>query len=888
MRSLTAAESAIVSAAVGGRTATARFSIKDAGGTFRDLSTYPGEDLVQSVRWEEDIDSPGLTATVTLRRAVSNVSLAPFHSTSPLNRAFVASNPASPLLAIGREVKLELAIGPVGIVGTSFIEVFRGYVDRISFPKDQVELSCVGLEGRLRDTWIEKERVYSFAQGTGAGKSVRVFEPSTYYALGERVVPSQERLNGYWYEVTTAGTTATTEPTWPTGSGATVTSLSCTFTRRDATDGAAGTPVETVMQAILDDNLGAGVVSLYVPTSPSWAVRWFKQQRQSVLEALRTLAEQIGWCLRYRWHAGTSAWRLTLYDPNRSKTTPDVEVAPDQVRTVEACELTITDIRNVVRVVYSNSAGEGVRSIIELTDSASVATYGRRFCEVAEGSASNIDTSTEATRLATAILSDLAEPTATYGVELYPFPWVELTDLVRFLPDNLRSTGNLDLAVVAVSHEVVASKGATRITCRGKPSGGWDKWLQRVGEARPSDVHSLALFERPVPQRAAEVIVGGGEITIGGAGGGRLPLPTSVEVHLSKTNGFTPSSATLVGDGRATRFGLGALEPGETYYYRTRPYAWNAARKVLGGFSEQGSFVAGRAKAGHLDSQVVPGLGPPNGQFQHATRPLTSKPPDHWNLTAGTWAEGGDAYVGSDITNGRHISLKLTSTNAVVESGSWPLPRGCTRAKLVAAVRSQGTQAATRTLMFQVSFYAEEDLSTELDNPVVEVPYNFTAVNAWGEFVGDLDIPAGANFAVVRCFKNAVSNAYGWDIGNVQLIPSVPVSVEAWVAPTFAANWGNIGGGWMTAAYCKDPMGFIHLRGGVRITTTTLTATIFTLPAGYCPSATIQLPLRMGTNVLSYLTVNTSGQVQYASSGGGVLADAQAGLFLDGITFDTR
>src|SRR5206468_2125903 len=32
----------------------------------------------------------------------------------------------------------------------------------------------------------------------------------------------------------------------------------------------AGVPIETVMQQILDDNLGAGVVSLYTPVSPSY------------------------------------------------------------------------------------------------------------------------------------------------------------------------------------------------------------------------------------------------------------------------------------------------------------------------------------------------------------------------------------------------------------------------------------------------------------------------------------------------------------------------------------------------------------------------------------------------------------------------------------------
>lgn len=88
--------------------------------------------------------------------------------------------------------------------------------------------------------------------------------------------------------------------------------------------------------------------------------------------------------------------------------------------------------------------------------------------------------------------------------------------------------------------------------------------------------------------------------------------------------------------------------------------------------------------------------------------------------------------------------------------------------------------------------------------------------------------------------------------------------------------------------YLKDPLGFVRLRGMPKVTTGTLTTTIFTLPAGYRPSASIQFPLRMGTGALSYLEIRTDGTVHYAGSGGGVLADAQSGLSLEGVNFDTR
>jgi hypothetical protein len=52
---------------------------------------------------------------------------------------------------------------------------------------------------------------------------------ATVYGLGQQVVPTT--LNGYLYQVTTAGTShATTEPTWPTTLGGTVVNNTVTFT----------------------------------------------------------------------------------------------------------------------------------------------------------------------------------------------------------------------------------------------------------------------------------------------------------------------------------------------------------------------------------------------------------------------------------------------------------------------------------------------------------------------------------------------------------------------------------------------------------------------------------------------------------------------------------
>ena len=51
--------------------------------------------------------------------------------------------------------------------------------------------------------------------------------------------------------------------------------------------------------------------------------------------------------------------------------------------------------------------------------------------------------------------------------------------------------------------------------------------------------------------------------------------------------------------------------------------------------------------------------------------------------------------------------------------------------------------------------------------------------------------------------------------------------------PAFANGWGNVGAGYGTAAFFKDPAGIVHVRGFV--TAGTLNTGVFTLPAGYRP-----------------------------------------------------
>jgi hypothetical protein len=62
------------------------------------------------------------------------------------------------------------------------------------------------------------------------------------------------------------------------------------------------------------------------------------------------------------------------------------------------------------------------------------------------------------------------------------------------------------------------------------------------------------------------------------------------------------------------------------------------------------------------------------------------------------------------------------------------------------------------------------------------------------------------------------------------------VDGSGWIAPTLLNSWANYGGGFVAAGYTKVGPA-VYIRGTVK--TGAIGSTIFTLPAGYRPSATM-------------------------------------------------
>ena len=97
-----------------------------------------------------------------------------------------------------------------------------------------------------------------------------------------------------------------------------------------------------------------------------------------------------------------------------------------------------------------------------------------------------------------------------------------------------------------------------------------------------------------------------------------------------------------------------------------------------------------------------------------------------------------------------------------------------------------------------------------------------------------------------------------------------------WIAPTFQNSWVNYGSGYNNAAYCKDAMGFVHLRGLVKDGTDN--SAIFTLPVGYRP-AYQELFCVISNGVVGQVDVRTDGVVTASNP-----SDPEW-ITLDGITF---
>jgi hypothetical protein len=389
-------------------------------------------DFVRSISIVESVDNQAATATLSLKRQIYELSLAPTMNNSPLNQFPVASSaatgpdaranqdllvPGTAITIFARRVPNQFG-DPNQIALTKGQLIFQGTIDEVEWASDTISVSCVDQGAQLIDTYIEEIAAYN-----------------------------------------TPNLTST---------------------------------VQVGMQAVITATLGGAAPALYTPADPSWTIGPWKQRRESVMQAIQSLADQIGWLVKYKWDPITNAFRLTFHDPDRDQTRFDGIVTVNDYSEVATISQALTNVRNVVRITYGDALqpinqdedGNWINAIATETvsDAASIAAYGRRFMEISESATSNIDTAAEAQAMGNAILADLKQPDTNMSLDL-PYWEIEVGDRLVFEANGTTFDQDTTFAVASKTIAMVDGAVATSLQMKEAPASGIQKHI--VKESGP-------------------------------------------------------------------------------------------------------------------------------------------------------------------------------------------------------------------------------------------------------------------------------------------------------------------------------------------------------------------------------------------------------------------
>ena len=285
-----------------------------------------------------------------------------------------------------------------------------------------------------------------------------------------------------------------------------------------------GVRADLVMQQILDDEFGPGVISLYVPDTPPFACPPFIVEYVSVWDILQNIAKEFGWFLGYRYHAPTKEFRLTLLEPPRDKNANNADWHFDWKDDIYIQDLDVTDrdIRNEVVVVYRDEAGE--RQSVSVNDPVSIAEFGLRPMQIDESDTDLIKTGVSATALGNLALADLSGQRATNSLTLPFIPRLDLYDGITV--DDPRISSETEFYGVESLRQTLDFDGGvlqSEVVAAGRVIGSHQRWLMMqardgsvgkppgdVWPVRPNTVISVAASNTPEEgKRRADIVCTG-------------------------------------------------------------------------------------------------------------------------------------------------------------------------------------------------------------------------------------------------------------------------------------------------------------------------------------------------------------------------------------------
>lgn len=266
----------------------------------------------------------------------------------------------------------------------------------------------------------------------------------------------------------------------------------------------AGVSAETIIQQIIDDNLGEDAVQVYCPQPSGFMIRPYEADYQSVWDAIQQIAGQIGWFFGYRWNAAQNDFLPTFMAPPRNKdaSQADFEISWDDNLRVQELDISAVDVRNAIKVNYRDHYTKRRKSVMVM-DETSIAMLGggrrgRRAMEIEEADTSLIDSEEEALAFANAALHDLKDLTANTRLIMPLMPTIDVFTGINVVNPRLSSTTDF-YAVEAVEHVLEwgrdSFKAYTEVVCSGRVTGGHRRWLDmqtRPGARRPIDTGRIS------------------------------------------------------------------------------------------------------------------------------------------------------------------------------------------------------------------------------------------------------------------------------------------------------------------------------------------------------------------------------------------------------------
>lgn len=409
----------------------AYFRVTNYDGTWVNLGALAVGDRVlrfgNTMTWSDDIDRNALTMSATFTREIGPYSLVPFRTDSPVN---VDDGGAyQPALDLSRQWEIMgcfLPIGSFPVDEGDFRQMAAGICTRIDV---QTEPATITVQGNGKEADLIDRRILFVDNTADPPVSITSDTPKTY----------------------------------------------------------AGGALATVLQTILDDELGVGVVTLTVDASaPAFFVNgWDQTSDIGLFDLLQQVAGLAGANVRYRYDA-SDVLSLTLFAPDRNATSPAWSIGGDEYEKL-AAGVDRRGIRNYVVVRYLDEfyGAQTVTSPVEVPPvSASISRYGLRPLAIDLAATTQVTGQTEAGNLADAIRSDLEFPVMEQQIQGVGLWFADLGDYVQLIANGIHYDEDQYGGITGYSHTFANGELTSTISLRGQPAGRYRTWLD-FGPGKP-------------------------------------------------------------------------------------------------------------------------------------------------------------------------------------------------------------------------------------------------------------------------------------------------------------------------------------------------------------------------------------------------------------------